>query len=120
MSHRHKIVEERGKRFVLVPEKTYDRMLEELEDLEDIRAYDRAKAKHQEFVPLEIVKRLTAGKNPVRVWREYRELTQQLLADKADISKPYLSQIENGAREPSLSVIKRLAAALSVDVDDLI
>jgi DNA-binding XRE family transcriptional regulator len=115
-----KIIEERGKRFVLVPEKTYDRMLEDLGDLEDIRAYDRAKAKPQEFVPAEIVNRLIAGENPVRVWREYRKLTQQQLADKAGISKPYLSQLECSAREASVSVIKRLAAALEVDVDDLV
>ncbi|HVM80802.1 MAG TPA: helix-turn-helix transcriptional regulator [Stellaceae bacterium] len=120
MSHRHKIVEERGKRFVLVPEKTYDRMLEDLEDLEDIRAFDRAKAKRQESVPLEVVKRLVAGENPMRVWREYRKLTQQQLADKAGISKPYLSQLETGAREASVGVVRRLAAALRVDLDDLI
>jgi len=120
MSHRHKIVEERGKRFVLVPEKTYDRMLEELEDLEDIRTIDRAKAKRQESVPLEIVKRMLAGESPVRVWREHRKLTQQQLGDKAGSSKPYLSQIESGIRKPSVSAIKRLAAALKIDVDDLI
>lgn len=115
-----KIVEERGKRFVLVPEKTYDRMREDLEDLEDIRTYDRAKAKPQESIPLEIVKRMIAGENPTRVWREHRKLTQQQLAGKARISKPYLSQIETGAREASVRVIKRLAAALEVDVDELI
>jgi len=116
----HKIIVERGKRFVLVPEKTYDRMVEKLEDLDDIRAYDRAKAEAPEFVPAEVVDRLIAGDSPVRVWRDYRGLMQQQLADKARISKPYLSQIESSAREPSLTVIKRIAKALKVDVDDLI
>ena len=116
----HKIVQERGKRYVLVPEKTYDRMLEELEDLEDIRAYDRFKAMPQELVPAEIADRLIAGESPLRVWREYRKLTQQQLAGKIQITKPYLSQIEGGRREGSIGVMKRLAAALHVDVDDLI
>jgi len=120
MSHRHKIIEQRGKRFVLVPERTYDRMREELEDLDDIRAFDRAKAKPKDFIPGEIVTRRVDGENPVRIWREYRKLTQQQLADKAGISKPYLSQLETGARRASVSVIKRLAAALEADVDDLI
>jgi len=120
MIQRHKIVEERGKEFVLVPKKTYDRMREELEDLEDIRAFDRAKARPQESIPLEMVKRVLAGESPVRVWREHRKLAQQRLADKAGISKPYLSQIENGARSASVGVMKRLAAALKVSVDDLI
>jgi DNA-binding XRE family transcriptional regulator len=116
----HKTIERQGKRFVLVPKKTYDRMIEGLDDLEDIRAYDRAVAKPQEFVPAEVADRLIAHENAVRVWRAYRELTQQQLAEKARISKPYLSQLESGAREASVSVLKRLAAALKVDVDDLI
>ncbi|HYC15153.1 MAG TPA: helix-turn-helix transcriptional regulator [Stellaceae bacterium] len=120
MIQRHKIVEERGKEFVLVPKKTYDRMLKELEDLEDIRAFDRAKVRPRDFIPGEIVTRRVNGENPVRVWRKYRKLTQQRLADKTGISKPYLSQIENGARSASIGVVKRLAAALKVTVDDLI
>ena len=116
----HKIVEERGRRYVMVPEKTYDRMREELEDLEDLRAFDRAKADAQEAVPIEIADRLTAGESPLRVWREYRKLTQQQLAEKADITKPYLSQLEGGQREASIAVIKRLAEALEVDVDDIV
>jgi DNA-binding XRE family transcriptional regulator len=116
----HKIIEERGKKFVLVPKKTYDRMIEDLDDLDDIRAYDRAKAKPQEFVPREIVDRLIAGESHIKVWREYRGKTQQQLADEVKISKPFLSQLENGLREASISVIKRIAAALKVDVDDLV
>lgn len=39
------IIERDGKRFVLVPEETYDRMID---DLDDIRAYDRAKSEPHE------------------------------------------------------------------------
>ena len=70
----HKTIERHGKRFVLVPEKTYGRMIEGLDDLDDIRAYDRAVAKPQEFVPAEVADRLIARENPVRVWRGYRGL----------------------------------------------
>jgi DNA-binding XRE family transcriptional regulator len=116
----HKTIERQGKRFVLVPEKTYGRMIEDLDDLEDIRAYDRAAAKPQEFVSAEVADRLIASENPVRVWRRYRGLTQQQLADKARISKPYLSQLESDTREASVTVLKRLAAVLKLDIDDLI
>jgi DNA-binding XRE family transcriptional regulator len=80
----------------------------------------RAKAKPQEFVPAAIADRLIAREHPLKVWREFRGFTQQQLAERARISKPYLSQIENRAREPSVSVLKRLAAALKLDVEDLI
>jgi DNA-binding XRE family transcriptional regulator len=105
---------------VLVPEKTRGRMIEDLDDLDDIRAYDRAVAKPQELIPAEVADRLIARENPVRVWRRYRDLTQQQLAQKSRIRKSYLSQLESGAREASLSVLKRLAVALKLDVDDLI
>lgn len=114
-----KTIERNGERFVLVPERTYEQMIDDLDDLDDIRAYDRAKEKAQEFVPAEIADRLIAGASPVRVWREYRGMTQQALADKAGVSKPFLSQIETGVREASVSVLQALASALNVDLDDI-
>jgi DNA-binding XRE family transcriptional regulator len=114
------IVERAGQRFVLVPEKTYERMIEDLDDLDDIRAYDRAVAKPLTFVPSALVDRILAGESPIRVWREHRGLTQQQLADKAGLSKPYVSQIESKARVPSLDAMKRIATALGTDVDALL
>jgi DNA-binding XRE family transcriptional regulator len=113
-------IERGGKRFVLVPEDVYERMVDDLDELEDIRAYDAAKAKPQEFVPSEMVDRMLAGETPVRVWREHRGLTQQQLADAAGISKPYLSQIEGGVRVGSVAVLKKLARVLAVELDDLV
>ena len=113
------VIERDGKRFVLVPEETYDRMIDDLDDLDDIRAYDRAKSEPQEWVPAEVVDRLLADENRLKVWREHRGLTQQALADRAGISKPYLSQLEAGKRQPSLAVLRALAAALGVEIEDI-
>lgn len=38
---------------VILPIKDYEKMLEELEELEDIKAYDRAKARKSDPVPFE-------------------------------------------------------------------
>jgi transcriptional regulator with XRE-family HTH domain len=46
-------------------------------------------------------------------------MTQQSLAALAGISKPYLSQLEHGRREGSVTVLRALAGALGVDLDDL-
>ena len=113
------IIERDGRRFVLVPEEIYERMVDAADELQDIRAYDRAKAKPQEFVPAAMVDRLIAGENPLKVWREHRGLTQQALAERVRISTPYLSQLENGQREPSVGVLRALAAALGVDLEDV-
>ena len=57
MSARY-VIGENGKRVnVILPVEEYERMLEELEELEDLRLYDRAKAgierEGSELVPLE-------------------------------------------------------------------
>jgi DNA-binding XRE family transcriptional regulator len=87
---------------------------------DDIRAYDRAKAKPQEFIPAEFAHRILDGESAIRVYREYRKMTQDALAARAGISKPYLSQLENGLRTPSVAVARKLAKCLRVDLDDLI
>ena len=48
------ITDEKGKRLsAVVPIKKYEQFLEESEELEDIRAYDKAMRRKQEFVPLD-------------------------------------------------------------------
>lgn len=42
------------------------------------------------------------------------------LAGRADISKGYLSELENGNRSPSAAVLGRLAGALGCTVRDLL
>jgi hypothetical protein len=69
-------IERNGARYVVIPAETYDRMIDDLDDLDDIRAYDRANAEPQEFYPVEIVDHLIVGEDPVKVFREYRGFTQ--------------------------------------------
>ncbi|MDR3715632.1 MAG: hypothetical protein P4L51_22710 [Puia sp.] len=48
------VVDAKGNRVgVFLPIKDYNKLLEELEELEDIKAYDRAVSRKQEFVPLD-------------------------------------------------------------------
>src|SRR5438067_145507 len=92
--------------------------LEELlEDAAATAAFHRTR--DQESVPAEMVGRLIAGDNPVRVWREHRGLSQRALAEKAGLNFTYLSQIETGARKGTTATMKKLAEALGVDLDDL-
>lgn len=56
----------------------------------------------------------------VRKLRGERGLTQEQLAHDAEIDVTYLRGIEAGRRNPSVLVIGRLAAALSVHPIDLL
>ena len=49
--------------------------------------------------------------------RKQLNLTLQALADKAELSPAYLSQLERGKNTPSLAAIIKLAASLEVDLD---
>ena len=66
-------------------------------------------------LPDDIRDRLAAGQeSPVRVLRKYRGMTQATLALAAGLSRPYLTEIERGAKDGSLAAIKALAQALDV------
>jgi PHD/YefM family antitoxin component YafN of YafNO toxin-antitoxin module len=47
------IDEKQHRKAVLLPVSDWERILEELEELDDIRAFDEAKSKEQETVPFE-------------------------------------------------------------------
>ena len=56
----------------------------------------------------------------LKTLREDKGLTQEELAKKARLTKPYISQLETGARKnPSLPALQRIARALGVPVAKL-
>ncbi len=124
MTHPQYIETPGGEQMVVLPRKEYEQLCEAAEDTADVLAFDEAKrrlaAGEDEMIPAEFADRILDGENPVQVWREYRGLKVKGLAAKADISAAYLSQIEGGAREGSISTMKSLASALSLDLDDLV
>jgi DNA-binding XRE family transcriptional regulator len=89
------------------------------EMLEDIRAFDAAKTRNEEAFPSEVAQRLAAGESPIRVFREHRGLTQERLASAAKIARPYLAELEAGRKQGSVSVLRAIAAALKLDLDDI-
>ena len=99
-------------------------LVEEAEMLQDIQDYDSVKTAiergEEELVPIRIAYAMLDGENPIKVWREYRGLTQQALADMAGISKPYLSQIETNKRTGTKEVLLAIAKALKVTLDDIV
>lgn len=106
--------------FAVLPIAEYRKLLERLEELEDLKDFRDYKRSPSESFPAEVVNRLLDGDNPVKVWREYRGLTQSQLAEKTGVTVAHISQIESGKRECSVKLLKALAAALDVDVEMLL
>jgi DNA-binding XRE family transcriptional regulator len=114
------ILEVEGKpRLAVVPLAEWERLIERLEDAEDALAVRRWRARPGETLPADMVNRLLDGENKIKVWRTHRGMTQQALADSCGVSKPYISQLEAGSRLASQAVLRKLASALHVDLDDL-
>lgn len=115
-----KIITPGGETLVVLPIEEYERLV----DAGDVAAANRVRADieagRDELVPSDVVKRILDGANPVRVWREHRGLSARDLAGQVGISAAYLSEIETGKKDGSLSAMKRIADALGVDLDDLV
>ncbi len=56
----------------------------------------------------------------IRDRRKQAEYSLRDLADRANVSNPYLSQIERGLHTPSVRVLKAIAAALNVSAESLL
>lgn len=55
----------------------------------------------------------------IKSLRDQRRLSQEELAHRAAIHVTYLSGLENGKRNPSLTILERLSSALEVTISDL-
>ncbi|HEY5574168.1 MAG TPA: helix-turn-helix transcriptional regulator [Anaerolineales bacterium] len=125
MKENVQVIEKDGKpEWAIIPYETYIKLVEEAEMLQDIRDYDSVKAAiergEEELIPGEVVYAILDGENPIKVWREYRGLSQQQVANMIGISTSYLSQIEAGKRTGSTEVLAAIAKALDVTLDDIV
>ena len=114
-------IERDGKReFAVIPIELYERLSVALEDADDAALFDSARAADDGLrIPAAVANAILDGEQPVKVWREHRGLTQDALAGKAGISKPYLCQIETRKRVGALKTLKAIASALAVSVNEL-
>lgn len=56
----------------------------------------------------------------LRRLRKERTVSQEQLAVSSEVDRTYVSQIERGIGNPSLLVLQKVAAALDVDVEELL
>ncbi|MDR0792326.1 MAG: helix-turn-helix domain-containing protein [Chitinophagaceae bacterium] len=56
----------------------------------------------------------------VAKYRNEQEMSQETLADLAQIHRTYVSQIERGLKYPTIYVLVQIAKALDVKLSDLI
>ncbi|MFZ5773809.1 MAG: helix-turn-helix domain-containing protein [Thermodesulfobacteriota bacterium] len=119
------IIEKNGKpEWAVIPYSEYQKLQEALEDAEDRKDIEENLKAIQEgkeiTVPGEVTFAILDGMSPVRAWREHKQIKMSELAKKVGISSAYLSQIENGKRNPTIDTLKAIAKELNIDIEMLI
>lgn len=119
------IIEKNGKpEWAVIPFQEYQKLQEAMEDAEDINAIEANLKAMQEgrevAVPGEVTFAILDGVSPIRAWREHKQIKMNELAKKVGISPAYLSQIENGKRNPTIDTLKAIAKELNLEVELLI
>ena len=111
------VLEKDGKEaFAVLPIDEYRALVQRLEGLEDAQDLRSYRSNPGESFPSEVVNRLLDGDNPVKVWREYRRLTQGQLAEQTGVTVAHISQIESSKRECSVKLLRALARVLDADL----
>lgn len=56
----------------------------------------------------------------IKKYRKEKKMTQKALAEKANISRSYLGDLESGRYNPSLDTLRTIASALDIDINLLL
>ena len=82
---------------VTIPLAEYDRLRQAAEDLDDLQAHDLALASlasgEDELIPAEFAERLLGGESPLRVYRDFRNLSQSELARMSGVNRVQIEDI---------------------------
>ena len=119
------IIEKNGKpEWAIIPYGEFikiQEILEDAEDIKDIAENLKAIEENREIiVPGEVTFAIVDGIHPIRAWREYKNMRINELAKRVGISGSFLSQIENGKRNPTIETLKAIASALDIEPEMLI
>jgi mRNA-degrading endonuclease RelE of RelBE toxin-antitoxin system len=111
----------------ILPRKEYEALAakaaEADDDIGSARLVARARkeiAAGAPLIPKKIVDRIANGENPLRVLREWRDMTQLELSFKTDIGQGYISDLESRRRKGTTAALKRIAGAMNVPLDLLV
>jgi len=111
----------------ILPRKDYEMLVakaaEADEDAGTARLVARARneiADGGALIPLDVVNRIAEGENPIRVIREWKDITQLYLAHRTNIGQGYISDLENGRRKGTAAALKEIARVLEVPLDLLV
>lgn len=128
---KHQTIKPAREELVLLPRSEYDALVARAakratadEDAADLHALERSQAAvaagRDVLLPSKVAEAIMNGGNPLRAIREWRDLTQAELAEKAKLPQSLMSALETGNRNGTTKQWKALAQVLRVPMDVLI
>lgn len=110
-----------GKKFAILPTEELEKLqgadAENLNDLIDIHIAKEILANNEATIPNEVVHRIFVDdENPIRVYRQWRGYSVKELAEKVGVVPSYISNIENGKRDGTISLYQKIAKTLDTDI----
>ena len=111
----------------ILPRKDYEALIAKASEADEDAGTVRlvARARHEigdgdPLLPKDVLDRLANGEHPVRVLREWRDITQMYLSFKTNLSQSHISDIENGRRTGTAAALRLIANVLKVPLDLLV
>ena len=113
-----------GDEMVVIPRAEYEALVAaantDAEDEEDIAIYDARKAdlaaSRDSVLPPEVSVFMMRGDSLLRAVRRWRGISQSDLAEEADISQGYLSDLESGRRTGTLEKLQAISRIVGIDL----
>jgi DNA-binding XRE family transcriptional regulator len=84
----------------------------ELAHIDELRTHDT--------IPDEQATQILDGEHPLKVFREWRGLSQSQLAERAGLRQPTIALLEGGKRKGTVQQMRKLAAALNLQLETLV
>src|SRR3569833_2897603 len=110
-----------GEELVVLPRAEYEALVERAaeadEDAFDVAIYDARRAEASPVLPADVSMAMLRGESRLRALRQWRDVGQVQLAYKTEISQGFLSDLENGKRNMTAEMRRRIAKVLEVPED---
>jgi hypothetical protein len=111
----------------ILPRKEYEALVAKAKEADEDAGTARLVARGRKeiaagapLIPMAVADRIANGENPIRVIREWQDITQLYLSMKTNIGQGYISDLENGRRKGTTAALKEIARVLKVPIDVLV
>ncbi|WP_077730152.1 helix-turn-helix transcriptional regulator [Methylocaldum sp. 14B] len=117
------IIEKDGAKWAMIPYDDYLSLVELAELAADMASDVKTEERlvpGEEQLPDDLKARLLAGENAIRIWREFRGLTLEELAERAGITESFVALVDRGRPTCRIDKLKRIAEVLGVHLENIL